>query len=457
MKKSLQLSVLMLALCAALPNAYADEAALLARINQLDKELQSMRGEIAQLKQAQQRATKPAAVAPLVVNNDNSLINGGEAIVNTPAPPAPANNASNIPSSFATAGQKPTDVGTSTLFGYGELNYGRTRKAADTQADASRVVVGVQHRFSEKTKFVAELELEHGVSSASDKGEVEVEQAYIEHQISDKIAAQGGLFLIPMGLLNESHEPTAYHGVNRNFVETAIIPTTWREGGLKLIGQFDNGITLQGGVGTTFNLNKWDATSSEGQESPLGSIHQEMSQASAKNAGFFAAADWRGVPGLRLGTSAFAGNIDQGTAGMPAAKLLMWDVHGKWNVGQLELAALYARATISNTAAWNAPLVGNATLIPSLFDGGYVQAAYKAWENPEYSLTPFVRAEWFNTGRRYADLGAGITPDSRPTERVLTLGTSFGIGKNVVLKTDYQWFKTNSALNRLNVGLGWAF
>src|SRR2546430_883083 len=89
-----------------------------------------------------------------------------------------------------------------------------------------------------QTAIEAELAVEHSVSSASDRGEVEVEQAYIEHQIDPRWAVRGGLFLMPVGLLNENHEPTAYYGVERNFVETAIIPTTWREGGVQFVGSF---------------------------------------------------------------------------------------------------------------------------------------------------------------------------------------------------------------------------
>ena len=49
------------------------------------------------------------------------------------------------------------------------------------------------------------------------------------------------------------------------------------------------------------------------------------------------------------------------------------------------------RGTISNTAAFNAPLVGNPTLIPEYFDGWYAQAAYELWSRGDYALAPFVR------------------------------------------------------------------
>ena len=202
---------------------------------------------------------------------------------------------------------------------YGEINYNRPSRAPQlAQADLRRFVLGLQHRIDDKTKVVGEIEVEHSVSSAGDPGEVAIEQAYVEHQLNPTWALRAGLFLMPMGLLNENHEPTAFYGVERNFVETAIIPSTWREGGLQLVGAFDNGITLQGGVSTGFDLNKWDARSSEGSESPLGAVHQELALAKSRDLALFAALNWRGVPGLQLGGGVFSGGASHGQALAPA-------------------------------------------------------------------------------------------------------------------------------------------
>ena len=343
------------------------------------------------------------------------------------------------------------------LSSYGEINYNRpTNARQNTQVDLRRFVLGYQHRVDPATKIVAELEVEHAVASRSDPGEVEIEQAYVERQLNRIWAVRGGLLLMPAGLLNENHEPTAYFGVERNFVETAIIPTTWREGGFQLIGNFDNGLTLQTGISTGFDLTKWDAASSEGAESPLGSIHQELVLAKARDLAIFGALNWRGIPGLLLGGSLFTGGATHGQA-TANARVTLWDLHARWNPGRWDLSALYSRGTISNTAALNAPLVGNVTLIPKSFDGWYTQAAFKLWTSGDYVLSPFARWEEFNTGRSYADLGPGLTPASRPTERVATVGANLQVGSGLVLKADVQRFRENSSLNRFNLGLGWSF
>jgi hypothetical protein len=170
----------------------------------------------------------------------------------------------------------------------------------------------------------------------------------------------------------------------------------------------------------------------------------------------FGAANWRGIPGLLVGGGVFTGDATHGQA-VARGRVTLWDLHTRWTPGRWDLSALYARGTISNTAALNASLVGNPTLIPRLFDGGYVQAAYKAWSHQDYVLSPFVRWERFNTGKSYADLGPGLTPDPLPTEQVWTVGANFQLTPGVVVKADYQRFRENKDNNRVNLGLGWSF
>ena len=405
----------------------ATEAELARKLDQLAAELATVKAQLAQLQQ--QRAAAPQ----------------------DPAPAAPV--AAAAPATAPAGRAEPATVLTS----YGEINYNRPTKASENaQADLRRFVLGYQHRFDAKTKVVTELEVEHSVSSSGDPGEVAIEQAYVEHQIHPNWSLRGGLFLMPVGLLNETHEPTAFYGVERNFVETAIIPTTWREGGVQFVGNLDNGLTLQGGISTGFDLTKWDATSTEGAESPLGAIHQELALAKARDLSVFGALNWRGLPGLLVGGSLFTGGATHGQAAA-SARVTLWDLHARWTPGRWDLAALYGRGSISNTAALNAALVGNPTLIPKSFDGWYAQAAYKLWSRDDYALAPFARLEQFNTAKSFADLGPGLTPTAAPTEQVVTLGANLQIAQGIVVKADVQRFRENKDANRFNLGLGWSF
>ncbi|MBI3345684.1 MAG: hypothetical protein HY020_00555 [Burkholderiales bacterium] len=428
-------NLLAISLALALGAAHAQtatEAELARKLDALAAELASVKAQLVQLQQ--QRAAQPGPAAPV-----------------SAAAPATA------PAAPVIAADAPRSEPATVITSYGEINYNRPTKAGqNAQADIRRFVLGYEHRFDSKTKVVTELEVEHAVASASDGGEVAIEQAYIEHQIRPDLALRAGLFLMPVGLLNENHEPTAFYGVERNFVETAIIPTTWREGGIQLVGTFDSGLTLQGGLSTSFNLNKWDATSTEGRDSPLGSIHQEMAQAKGHDLAMFGAANWRGIPGLLLGGSVFSGQASQGLA-TAKSRITLWDVHARWTPGRWDFSTVYSRGSISNTAALNLPLIGNDTLIPKSFDGFYVQGAYKLWSSDDYALLPFVRWERFNTAKSYADLGPGLTPDAARAERVITVGANFRLSQNIVFKADYQRFREATDANRYNLGVGWSF
>jgi hypothetical protein len=418
----------------------ASEIELARRLDQLAAELASVKAELARMQRERASAATAAASASAAVASSPAVV----------ASPAVASESQTQGSGIA--------LGPSTvLTSYGEIHYNRpTHDSSKAVADLSRFVLGLQHRFDEKTKLVTELEVEHAVSSSGDPGEVEIEQAFIERQLSRQWALRAGLFLIPAGLLNENHEPTAFYGVERNFVETAIIPSTWREGGLQIVGNFDNGITAQLGVTTGFDLTKWDATSSEGRESPLGAIHQELALAKARDLSVFGAVNWRGVPGLLVGGSVFTGGATHGQAAT-SSRVTLWDLHTRYTPGRWDLSALYSRGTISNSAAFNTPLVGSASLVPASFDGWYGQAAFRLWSRGDLSLAPFVRWEEFNTARSFASLGAGLTPEASPTERVITVGANFNVGPGIVFKADYQRFRVSSDADRFNLGMGWSF
>ncbi|MEY4763425.1 MAG: hypothetical protein RI907_98 [Pseudomonadota bacterium] len=347
--------------------------------------------------------------------------------------------------------------------GYGEINYNRYKNnRANDQADLRRLVLGMNRRLDARTQLVTEIEYEHAVTSADDAGEVAIEQAYVERELHPLWSARVGLFLMPAGFLNESHEPTAYYGVERNFVETAIIPSTWREGGVQFLGNLDGGWRVQAGVSTGFNFAKWDSTSAEGAESPLGATHQELAQAKARNLALFGAVNWRGLPGVQLGASWFHGGASHAQAEAAGHRMAvtLWDVHGRYTPDAWDLQALFAQGTVSGTAAFNSLSLSSGPdwyPVPKRFSGGYVQAAYRLWQVDDYTFKPFVRWERFNTAQAYADLGPGLTQTAARAEIVRTLGINIDVGSHVVLKADGQVFQKDRTLHRFNLGLGWSF
>jgi hypothetical protein len=412
-------------LCTAQTQAATQEE-LETKVQALSQQLQELQREISELKQQ----------APSTVNT-----------------PQVASQTQGLTSA------SPDQTRVPTWFGYGEINYSRPRgDSADATADLGRFVIGLEYAFDDRTRLMSEVEVEHAVSSSNDPGEVEIEQAYVERELTNGLYGRAGLFLIPSGLLNESHEPTRYYGVFRNLVETAIIPTTWREGGVALQGRTNSGLRWDVGITTGFDLSKWDSSAEgEGQESPLGSIHQELALARAADASAFGALNYSGVPGLLVGGSVFTGGAGQGQPGFEDSKVTLWETHARWSPAAFQLSALYAHGHISNTAQINTTLVGNPMLIPENFFGWYLEAAYRAIERDTWSLAPFVRYERLNTGSSYADIGQGFTPVALQEQKVWTGGVNFTIAQGVVLKADYVDFRNESGDDRFDLGIGYEF
>jgi hypothetical protein len=375
------------------------------------------------------------------------------------------------------------------LWGYGEIYYTRpSREPKMAEADLARAVFGIGYSFDEKTEFNSEYEVEHAVSSANDVGEFEVEQFYVDRQVNDAVALRAGLFLMPFGLLNEHHEPTNFYGVQRNFVETLIIPSTWREGGFNLHGDTPIGLSWNAGVTTGFDLSKWNYAPEfpqyttaldleDNDVAPLQATHQELALANAHSLSQYVALGYYGLPGFTAGAAIFTGDAVKVPA-PPNAPILgnqrvtLWEAHTRWTPGKFDLSALYAHGSISNLGVANASNPGSPNPIPSEFYGYYAQAAYGLWERGEYRLAPFFRWERYTMGSKYEGTAgpvvpAGLLPISATPgdygywpqnhDRVWTVGANFYTTPHVVFKVDYQWFDVNSDFSRFDLGLGLNF
>ena len=93
-----------------------------------------------------------------------------------------------------------------TIGGYGEVHYNQPFSAETRSTgvlDVHRMVLLFGYNFNKRIQFVTELEFEH-------VSEVYVEQAFLQYKINKSISLRGGLLLIPMGIVNEYHEPTTF-------------------------------------------------------------------------------------------------------------------------------------------------------------------------------------------------------------------------------------------------------
>jgi hypothetical protein len=502
--------LLALALVAAAPLAHAQaspaEAELRAQVQSLSREVQALKELVERLARRTQEvdakaealavqqeqgsgarpgfaqgagATVPGTLGANTGSARGAAATGGGGSPSLAGAPGPSGRASSAgpasgvaASSLAVATAPPDSApGQVSVFGYGELNYNRpSRDPSQAKATVRRAVLGFGYRFDDRLRLVSEFEFENAVTSADDVGEVAVEQLYLDYAVNRSLNVKAGLFLMPLGLLNEVHEPTRYFGVERNEVETRVIPTTWRELGVGVHGSLDNGLAYDTGLVTGFNLGKWNAT--ESPSAPLVSLHQEGARASAGSLAAYGAIRYLGIPGLRLGTGLFSGNAAQrndlfrsGTSAADLAgiggRVTLWDVHAVWQPGRWDLRTLYARGTISQSRQINdvlsAPAVGQtAGFVPKAFDGWFVQAAYDAWRGGDFALKPFARYERYDLQRAMPE-GYESFRDPLLSERVLTAGVSLFVGRNAVLKADYQRYRADPSRNRVNLGVGYHF
>jgi hypothetical protein len=439
--------------------ALADKVAKLeaAQAAQATQATQQAAAEQQQSTQIQQQAAAVSQAQATVMADASSVAAAQQAIA--------ANTA---------ATQRAGWAANTTVSSYGEIGYTRPTKQVDaSNTDVQRAVIGIQHRFDDKTKMVGEWEWEHAITSADDSGESEVEQLWVEREFDNGVKGRAGLFLMPVGLLNQYHEPTAYYGVYRPDTDTKIIPSTWREVGLGANGDLGNGLNWDVAVTTAPNLSGWDAGSSEARDrGPLQSIHGEGQFAAARTFGTVAALNWRGVPGLWLGGSAVFDNIGQSQSGFSGngAKLFLLEAHARYQFGGLDLAAEAVRGQINGATRFNQALstgdFESPTLVPHLFYGGYVQAAYNIPLAADYKLTPFARYEVLNTAASFGSLPVSAGGIKQPDEKILTVGASLFIGEGIVLKADYRDYRQHKLPdadehftlgNSLNLGVGFAF
>jgi len=181
-----------------------------------------------------------------------------------------------------------------TIGGYGELHYQNRDIEGDKhkeEIDFHRFVLFFGHEFTDNLRFFSEFELEHSIAGDGKAGEIELEQAYLEYDFNENISAKAGLFLIPVGIINETHEPTTFYGVERNEVEKFIIPTTWWEAGLGTTYRFDNGLSIDAFITSGLDMDN-DFYTRGGRK--------KVSKQKANDPIFGGRLKYTGVPGLEL-------------------------------------------------------------------------------------------------------------------------------------------------------------
>ena len=331
-----------------------------------------------------------------------------------------------IESSMGMGGASKTHLG-----GYGEVHYNNIED--QEKIDVHRFVLFVGHEFNDKVRFYSELELEHSLlqdtADGDSSGAIELEQGYIEIDLSDDTSVKTGMFLVPVGYVNETHEPTTFYGVERNPIEKNVIPTTWREAGVMLNKQFNAGLTADFAVHSGLSV-----PTSGGKAFNIRSGRTSVANAPADDLAYTARIKYTAVPGLELsGSYQYQSDVTQGELGASANLL---SLHAIYNSGNFGLRALYADWQIDDSGA---ELVGRDEQ-----SGYYVEPSYRL--NEKFGV--FARfSSWDNE--------AGISLDTEKNQS--NVGFNYWPHEDVVFKFDIENRSGAQDGSGFNLGLGYQF
>ena len=337
------------------------------------------------------------------------------------------------------------------IAGYGEMLYENFASSKTSQFDYLRAILYAGYRFNDKFIFNSEIEVEHAK-------EIFVEFAYIDWLAHENFGVRAGLLLIPMGLVNEFHEPNVFLGAERPVTEQSIIPSTWRE----------NGAGVYGSAGDMVSYRAYVVNGLNGAAFSSGGVRggrQKGGKAKADNMAFSGRVDITPTPGVFFGGSFYAGGSGQGDIAVDGVnygvRTSIFDVHGQAQFRGLDIRALYAQANLDDTAELNLVLgLIGASGVGEKMQGGYVQVGYDVLSQVPAAagvgLTPYIRYEKVDT---QAAVAAGYSRSPSRNNTYTTFGIELKPIPNIAVKFDHMWVNNDagSGVNQFNVNVGYAF
>lgn len=355
--------------------------------------------------------------------------------------------------------------------GYGEVHYNQpisSKTMNNGTLDVHRMVLLCGYNFSPKTQFISEIEYEH-------VSEVYIEQAFLQHKLNDFINLRAGLLLIPMGIINEYHEPTTFNGVERPLVDNKISPTTWREIGLGFSGNIiEASVKYQAYVVNGFN--GYNGKGALNGKNGLRSGRQKGAESYISSPNFTAKIEYYGFRNLNIGLSGYFGKtqsnlyngIDKNNdaaiakADSSVTGVSMVGLDARYNLGGLQIRGQFYYTAISNTQQYNIFTAQNGKQndLGSAMMGYYIEAGYNVLRfnsESKTELIPFVRFENYNT--HFATEGL-VQKNKSYNNDAITTGITYKLAKGAVVKADMQFVKSEAAdefSKVFNAGIGVMF
>lgn len=346
--------------------------------------------------------------------------------------------------------------------GYAQIDYNQPiidGQYSNGKLDVHRMILLFGYQFTDKTKFLTEVEIEH-------VKEVYVEQAFLNHEILPWLNFRGGLMLVPMGIINEYHEPPTYNGVERPNLDSKIAPTTWREIGAGFTGRIDNA-SLKYQLYVMNGFNGYDDGGKFRGTDGYRKGRQKGAESFMSSPTLTTKIDYYGIPGLKLGFSTYNGKsqsslyngldkddeLGKAQADSSVIGISMLGFDARYVNGAFEARGQFNLANNSNTDEYNA-FTGKD--LGSQMLGWYLEAGYDLLYNSDSGqrLVPFVRYEKYNT---HSKTEGSLAVNKAYNRTDITMGLGWWLAPGAVLKADYQFFSNefnDSNKGQLNLGIG---
>jgi hypothetical protein len=323
-------------------------------------------------------------------------------------------------------------------------------------ADMHRFVLLFGHSFNDRIQFWSELELEHAlVEGGEESGELELEQAYLDFRVKPWLNFRGGVMLAPVGMINERHEPPMFNGVERPFVDTVILPSTWFEPGFGVHGDLGKGFVYKAYMMSPLNASQFDA------EEGIRGGRQKAFESVTQNPAVTGRLEYHGLPGLSLGGSFWTGKSGFATPGInPRVNVFEFD--GRFSLGRFDFRGEYAQVSMDQTTQLNLLLQRTTGISPNIAErmrGYYWETAYHLLPRRfRHDMVVFSRYENFDTQNKMAN---GFLPLKEFDRDAFVSGITYFPEPDVALKFDYSILRNQSsfikARDSLNLGIGWWF
>ena len=325
-----------------------------------------------------------------------------------------------------------------TIGGYGEITYNQP-ESLNGELDVQRLVLMLGYKFNDRVQFITEIEFEH-------VSEVFIEQAFVNYSIGSNISLRGGLMLVPMGIVNEYHEPTTFNGTERPAVDNKIVPTTWRELGVGVNGRFPEvSLSYQAHI-----FNGFKSTTADGDEikgllngsNGLRAGRQKGIQSTIDTPTLSAKLDYYGILGLRLGLSGYFGKTqtEDELEDIVGTDIVGTDIgitmvgfDARYRYKRFSARGEFIYTSLKDTEQYNT-LTGKD--LGSALMGYYVEGAFNLLSlKAKQKLMLFARYEQYDT---HASTDGNLLVNDAYNRTDITAGLSYHIADGVVIKGDYQ-------------------